>query len=110
MKHRFRKNSQSGQVLITGIVMMSLLLLIIIYAFDVHNVIRAKLKVDIAQQSAAMTGALWQKESLNLLGEIICSRLQLCSLKVLTTGKPLSPTGKKRKKRGGKRSRTVSIF
>ena len=70
MKHRFRKNSQSGQVLITGIVMMSLLLLIIIYAFDVHNVIRAKLKVDIAQQSAAMTGALWQKESLNLLGEI----------------------------------------
>ncbi|MBR2871892.1 MAG: hypothetical protein IKB99_00215 [Lentisphaeria bacterium] len=70
MKKHFRNNSQSGQVLLTGIVMMSLLLLIIIYAFDVHNVIRAKLKVDIAQQSAAMTGALWQKESLNLLGEI----------------------------------------
>ena len=63
-------SSQSGQVLITGIIMLVILLLIIMYAFDVHNVIRAKLKVDIAQESAAMTGAAWQKESLNLLGEI----------------------------------------
>ena len=65
-----KRRRESGQVLITGIVMMAILLLVIIYAFDVHNVIRAKLKVDIAQQSAAMTGANWQKESLNLLGEI----------------------------------------
>ena len=71
MTKRFSpSSSQSGQVLITGIIMLSILLLIIVYAFDVHNVIRAKLKVDIAQQSAAMTGAAWQKESLNLLGEI----------------------------------------
>ena len=69
-KHFSSSSSQSGQVLITGIIMLSILLLIIVYAFDVHNVIRAKLKVDIAQQSAAMTGAAWQKESLNLLGEI----------------------------------------
>ena len=65
-----KRSTQSGQVLVTGIVMMCILLLIILYAFDVHNVIRAKLKVDVAQQSAAMTGAAWQKESLNLLGEI----------------------------------------
>lgn len=65
-----KRDSQSGQVLITGVVMMVILLLVILYAFDVHNVIRAKLKVDVAQQSAAMTGAAWQKESLNLIGEI----------------------------------------
>ena len=65
-----KRDRQSGQVLITGVVMMAILLLVILYAFDVHNVIRAKLKVDIAQQSAAMTGAAWQKESLNLIGEI----------------------------------------
>ena len=65
-----KNKRESGQVLITGIVMMAILLLVILYAFDVHNVIRAKLKVDIAQQSAAMTGAVWQKESLNFLGEI----------------------------------------
>lgn len=68
--HFKNRRHQSGQVLITGIIMMSILLLVIIYAFDVHNVIRAKIKVDIAQQSAAMTGAQWQKESLNLMGEI----------------------------------------
>lgn len=65
-----RKRRESGQVLITGVVMMVILLLIVLYAFDVHNVIRAKIKVDIAQQSAAMAGASWQKESLNLMGEI----------------------------------------
>ena len=65
-----RRKRESGQVLITGVVMMVVLLLVILYAFDVHNVIRAKIKVDIAQQSAAMTGASWQKESLNLMGEI----------------------------------------
>ena len=64
------KRGQSGQVLLTGITMMVVLLLIILYAFDVHNVIRAKMKVEIAQQAAAMTGANWQKESLNLIGEI----------------------------------------
>lgn len=67
---RMRNHRESGQVLITGIVMMVILLLIILYAFDVHNVIRAKLKVDVAQEAAAMTGALWQRETLNLLGEI----------------------------------------
>ena len=50
--------------------MMLVLLLIILYAFDVHNVIRAKMKVGIAQQAASMAGAHWQKESLNLIGEI----------------------------------------
>ena len=50
-----RRKRESGQVLITGVVMMVVLLLVILYAFDVHNVIRAKMKVDIAQQSAAMT-------------------------------------------------------
>jgi hypothetical protein len=35
------RKQESGQVLITGIVMMAILLLIILYAFDVHNVIRA---------------------------------------------------------------------
>ena len=64
------RRGQSGQVLLTGITMMAVLLLIILYAFDVHNVIRAKMKVEIAQQAAAMTGANWQKESLNLIGEI----------------------------------------
>ena len=61
---------ESGQVLLTGIIMMLILLLAILLIFDVHNVIRAKYKVETAHQAAALAGAEWQKESLNLIGEI----------------------------------------
>ena len=63
-------NQQSGQVLITGIIMLIALLLLLLSIFDVHNLIRAKFKFETAQQSAAIAGANWQKESLNLIGEI----------------------------------------
>ena len=60
----------SGQVLIVGVVMLVALLVALLFLFDVHNVIRAKMKVETAHQSAAVAGAEWQKESLNLIGEI----------------------------------------
>lgn len=62
--------SESGQVLITGIIMLIVLLLLLLSIFDVHNLIRAKFKFETAQQSAALAGARWQKESLNLIGEL----------------------------------------
>ncbi|MBS1371302.1 MAG: hypothetical protein HPZ91_15250 [Lentisphaeria bacterium] len=68
--HRSRRGGESGQVLLTGIIMMLILLLGILLIFDVHNVIRAKYKVETAHQAAALAGAEWQKESLNLIGEI----------------------------------------
>ncbi len=64
------KGRQSGQVLLVGVIMMVVLLIAMLVLFDVHNVIRAKLKTETAQQAAALTGAEWQKESLNLIGEI----------------------------------------
>lgn len=60
----------SGQVLISGVIMLTLLLLTLLYMFDVHNVIRGKLKLETGQQAAALAGAAWQKNSLNLIGEI----------------------------------------
>ncbi len=69
-KHGSRSGGESGQVLLTGIIMMLILLLGILLIFDVHNVIRAKYKVETAHQAAALAGAEWQKESLNLIGEI----------------------------------------
>ena len=68
--HTNRRAEESGQVLLTGIIMMLILLLGILLIFDVHNVIRAKYKVETAHQAAALAGAEWQKESLNLIGEI----------------------------------------
>jgi len=64
------KHYQRGQVLIIGVVMMVMILLAILFLFDIHNVIRSKFKVNTAQQAAALTGAKWQMESLNLIGEI----------------------------------------
>ena len=60
----------SGQVLLAGVIMMTIIIMCILYMFDVHNVIRGKLKVETGQQAAALTGAAWQRNSLNLIGEI----------------------------------------
>lgn len=64
------RRRESGQVLLTGIVMMLILLLAILLMFDIHSVVRAKYKTETANQSAAIAAADWQKESLNLIGEI----------------------------------------
>ncbi|MBO5307863.1 MAG: hypothetical protein J6C40_07660 [Lentisphaeria bacterium] len=61
---------QSGQVLLIGIVMCVIILLAVFVLADVHNTIRAKLKLETAQQAAALAAAEWQRESLNLIGEI----------------------------------------
>ena len=50
--------------------MMTILIMCILYMFDIHNVIRGKIKVETGQQAAALTGAAWQRNSLNLIGEI----------------------------------------
>ncbi len=60
----------SGQVLLLGIMILLVLLLAILFLFDIHNAIRAKFKAETAQQAAALAAANWQKESLNLIGEI----------------------------------------
>lgn len=64
------KKGESAQVLLSGVVMIVLLLLLILYMFDVHNVLRGKLKLETGQQAAALTGAAWQRNSLNLIGEL----------------------------------------
>lgn len=61
---------QSGQVIITGVIMLVVLLLLLLSIFDIHNLIRSKFKFETAQQSAALAGANWQKNTLNLIGEI----------------------------------------
>ena len=73
-----RIQEQSGQVIITGVIMLIVLLLLLVSIFDVHNVIRAKFKFETAQQSAALAGANWQKNTLNLIGEI--NLLKACAV------------------------------
>lgn len=73
-----RHDRQSGQVLVTGIFILIILLLLVFAGFDVYNAIRSKIKIETAQESAAIAGASWQRDSLNLIGEI--NLVKACSL------------------------------
>ena len=70
--------NQSGQVLVAGIFILIILLLLVFSGFDVYNAIRSKFKIETAQESAAIAGAAWQRDSLNLIGEI--NLIKACSV------------------------------
>lgn len=64
-----RKNN-SGQVMIISVIILVIIFIAILFLFDLQNIIRSKIKMETAEQAAALTAANWQKESLNLIGEI----------------------------------------
>ena len=63
-------NGESGQVLILAVVALILVIIAILLLFDVQTVIRGKVKAQNGVDAAALTGAEWQKHSLNLIGEL----------------------------------------
>ncbi len=98
-----RKNyADSGQVLVVGIIMLLILLLAIFIFFDVHNMIRAKIKVETAEQAAALAAARWQGESLNLIGEM---NLMIASEAILASSEIAIPNAA-----ANKTSRATSII
>jgi hypothetical protein len=69
-----------GQVMVIAVIIMVILMLGILFLFDLQSVIRSKVKIETANQAAALAAAQWQKESLNLIGELnlikACDQLQ----------------------------------
>lgn len=65
-----KRRGESGQTLILGVIAMVILVLAIILLLDIQNVIRTKVKSQSGVDAAALAGAAWQKESLNLIGEL----------------------------------------
>ena len=65
-----RGRGEQGQVLILAVVALILVIIAVLLLFDVQTVIRGKLKGQNAVDAAALTGAEWQKHSLNLIGEL----------------------------------------
>jgi hypothetical protein len=63
-------NHQRGQVMIMALIIMVILLLAIFFIFDVQTFVRGKIKLETGSQAAALTAANWQKNCLNLIGEI----------------------------------------
>ncbi|MFA7230219.1 MAG: pilus assembly protein TadG-related protein [Victivallaceae bacterium] len=52
-----KKHIQGGQVMILAVIMIIILLMAIMFMFDLHSIIRAKIKMETAEQSAALTAA-----------------------------------------------------
>lgn len=63
-------SGSKGQVIVIAVVIMVILMLGILFLFDLQSVIRSKVKLETANQAAALSAAQWQKESLNLIGEL----------------------------------------
>lgn len=61
---------QRGQVLVFALIAMIVILVAVLFLFDVHSVIRGKIKGQSAVDAAALTGAAWQMHTLNLIGEL----------------------------------------
>ena len=62
--------NESGQTLALVLVLVCILVVAALILFDLQSVIRAKIKVDLASQAGALAAANWQKETLNLIGEL----------------------------------------
>ena len=65
-----RRRGERGQVLILAVVALILVIIAVLLLFDVQTVIRGKIKAQNGVDAAALTGAEWQKHSLNLIGEL----------------------------------------
>ena len=65
-----QKRGERGQVLILALVALILVIIATLLLFDVQTVIRGKIKGQNGVDAAALTGAEWQKHSLNLIGEL----------------------------------------
>ena len=70
MKKINRGNSEKGQTMILGVIAVLILLIAILFLFDLHSIIRVKVKTQNAADAAALTAANWQRHSLNLIGEL----------------------------------------
>ena len=65
-----RQRGERGQVLILAVVALILVVMAVLLLFDVQTIIRGKVKAQNGVDAAALTGAEWQKHSLNLIGEL----------------------------------------
>lgn len=69
MKHSLHRQS-SGQVMIFLLMVLLFLSIVLIWNFDLHNVIHLKLRSQNAADAAALAAARWQGITLNLIGDL----------------------------------------
>ncbi len=67
---REKYSAENGQTLILVFIILIILMFATLFLFDLHQVIKTKIKSRTAVDTAALVGAEWQKHTLNAIGEI----------------------------------------
>ena len=75
---RSKRRRAGGQVLLLAVLAMVILVIAIMVLFDVQRIIRGKIRVMSGIDAAALTGAKWQKHTLNIIGEL--NLVKACSV------------------------------
>ncbi len=65
-----KPNRRSGQAIIFLMVVMVIGLLVVLWNYDLHNIVSTKVRIDNAGDAAALSAARWQGISLNMVGEL----------------------------------------
>ena len=75
---RKRRRGAGGQVLLLAVLAMVILVIAVMILFDVQRIMRGKIRVMSGIDAAALTGAEWQKHTLNVIGEL--NLVKACSV------------------------------
>lgn len=67
---RKKRQRSGGQVLLLAVLAIIILTIAILVLFDVQRIMRGKIRVMSGIDAAALTGAEWQKNTLNIIGEL----------------------------------------
>lgn len=84
-----KRRFQRGQTLILAMLAIIVIAAAMVFLFDLQNIIRGKIKAQTAADSAALIGAKWQANTLNVIGEL--NIIKACT--VLITDMPETASG-----------------
>ena len=65
-----KADRRSGQAILFLLVVMVIGLLVVLWNYDLHNIVSTKVRIDNAGDAAALSAARWQGISLNMIGEL----------------------------------------
>jgi len=65
-----KANRRSGQAILFLLVVMVIGLLVVLWNYDLHNIVSTKVRIDNAGDAAALSAARWQGITLNMIGEL----------------------------------------
>jgi len=69
-KDSSKATNRSGQAIIFLLVVMVIGLLVVLWNYDLHNIVSTKVRIDNAGDAAALSAARWQGITLNMIGEL----------------------------------------